>query len=127
MKIVKSKIALCLVITLFVTACKDLTDLNINPNGVDPKTANPNLVMPHVVTETSRKLLQLGYGNVGGIMQHTQLDGWFGDHNSYYFGRQDWNDYYLLLTNNKLVYDRSVELGFEFQQGVSLVMKSVLF
>ena len=26
-----------------------------------------------------------------GIMQHTQLDGWFGDHNGYYFGRRDWN------------------------------------
>jgi hypothetical protein len=34
-----------------VFSCKDLTVLNENPNGVNPVTANPNLVLSTVLTE----------------------------------------------------------------------------
>lgn len=112
---------------LTIMSCKDLTELNVNPNGVEPTDANPNQVMPYVLSEFPKNLNKLNFEITAGIMQQVQLDGWFGDANGYYFGRRDWKPYYDNLTNNKLVYDRSVELGFEFHQGVSLVMKSMIF
>jgi len=122
----KSKIWV-MVALLTIVSCKDLDDLNINPNGVEPNSANPNQVMPYVLSEYPKNLNNLSFGITMGIMQQVQLDGWFGDANGYYFGRRDWKPYYDLLTNNKLVYDRAVEEGFEFHQGVALIMKSMIF
>lgn len=122
----KSKIFSVLFLSLFVS-CQDLTELNINPNGVDAGTVNPNLVLPFVLTSMAQNINGLGFGDAAGIMQHTQKDGWFGGHNSYYFGAVGWEGLYSILNNNKLVYDRSVELGLEFHQGVSFVMKSMIF
>ncbi len=122
----KSKIFMVLFLSL-IFSCKDLTELNINPNGVDASTVNPNLVMPTVLTSMAQNILDVGYGTGAGIMQHTQKDGWFGGHNNYYFGPQGWEGLYSLLNNNKLVYERSVELGLEFHQGVTFVMKSMIF
>lgn len=123
----KNKIWIALALVLAASSCKDLSELNVNPNGVGPNEVNPNLVMPYVLSETPKNMLNLSLSITSGVMQHTQMDGWFGDHNSYYFGRRDWKPYYDILTNNKLVYDRSVELGYEFQQGVALVMKGMIF
>ncbi|HEX5171199.1 MAG TPA: SusD/RagB family nutrient-binding outer membrane lipoprotein [Cyclobacteriaceae bacterium] len=123
---IKNIATLILFVTLFFS-CEDLTDLNQNPNGVEPNNVNPNLVMSTVLTESAKAYVNLGYGIVGGVMQHTQKDGWWGDHNDYEWSNQSWTTYYAILEDNKLVYDRSVELGYEFHQGVSLVMKSFMF
>jgi len=129
MKIVNYKSLLIGVIcSLSVFSCKDLTELNQNPNGVDPAKANPNLVLSTVLTETGKAFVNLGYQDLAGVMQHTQKDGWSGGHNEYdWGGSQSWSGYYDVLRNNQFVYDRSVELGFELQQGVSLVIKSMMF
>jgi len=128
MKIIKSKskIFIALVVIVFFS-CQDLTELNVNPNGVNADAVDPNLVLTTVLTGVGNNVLGLGFGDVAGIMQHTQKDGWYGGHNSFAYGRPDWTSYYSLLNNNKLVYDRSVELNYEFHQGVSLVIKSMLF
>lgn len=115
---------------LFVTmlfSCEDLTELNENPNGSYPATVNPNLLMSTVLSEASKSYVNLGYGIVAGVMQHTQKDGWFSDHNNYDWANQDWSGYYAILEDNMLMHDRSVELGYEFHQGVSLVVKSFVF
>jgi hypothetical protein len=112
---------------LTVMSCKDLSELNVNPNGLEPTEVNPNLVMPYVLSEYPKSINKLSFEITAGIMQQIQLDGWFGDANGYYFGRRDWKPYYDLLTNNKLVYDRAEELGFEFHQGVALVMRGMMF
>lgn len=115
---------------LFVTtlfSCHDLTELNENPNGSYPATANPNLVLTSVLTEASKTYVNLGYGIIGGVVQHTQKDGWFSDHNNYDWANQDWTGYYAILEDNLLVHDRAVELGYEFHEGVSLVVKSFMF
>lgn len=129
MKIKNYKYILTTVMLSFsVFSCKDLTELNKNPNGVDPTTANPNLVLSTVLTETGRAFVNLGYQDMAGVMQHTQKDGWSGSHNEYdWGGSQSWAGYYDILRNNQYVYDRSVQLGFELQQGVALVMKSMMF
>ncbi|MEJ1241985.1 SusD/RagB family nutrient-binding outer membrane lipoprotein [Chryseolinea sp. T2] len=109
-------------------ACEDLTVLNENPNGSYPATVNPNLVISSVLTEASKTYVNLGYGIIGGVMQHTQKDGWFSDHNNYDWANQSWSDgYYSVLEDNQLVYDRAVDLGLEFHQGVSLVVKGFMF
>ncbi|MBL0739652.1 SusD/RagB family nutrient-binding outer membrane lipoprotein [Chryseolinea lacunae] len=119
---------LVLVLPLFLLSCKDLTELNVNTNGVQPSVVNPNLVFPTVVTETAKAFVNLGYMNIAGVVQHTQKDAWSSEHNDYdWGGSQDWRPYYKILVNNKLVYDRATELGYEFHQGASLVMKAMLF
>lgn len=115
---------------LFVSllfSCEDLTELNQNPNGVTPENANPNHLLSTVLTESAKSFNDLGFGIIAGVMQHTQKDGWWGDHNNYEWSNQDWAGYYAILEDNKIVYDKSVELGYEFHQGVALVMKSMMF
>ncbi|MFD1143297.1 SusD/RagB family nutrient-binding outer membrane lipoprotein [Larkinella insperata] len=113
---------------LTVSSCKNLADLNVNPNGVNPATAHPNLVLSTVLTETGRAFVNLGYQDIAGVMQHTQKDGWSGAHNDYEWGgSQSWSEYYDILRNNQYVYDRAVALDFELHQGIALVMKSMLF
>lgn len=113
--------------TSIFISCEDLTELNENPNGARPDVVHPNLVLPTVLSETGRTFVNLGYGDIAGVMQHTQKDGWWSGHNNYDWSNQDWTNYYAILADNKLVYDRAVELGYELHQGVSLVMKSMMF
>ncbi len=117
------------VLTFFMFSCYDLTELNVNPNGVDPKKANPNLVLSTILTETGMEYTRLNFDNImGGLMQHTQKDGWSSAHNDYdWGGSQSWTEWYAILRDNQYVYDRSVELGYELHQGISLVMKSMIF
>ncbi|AXE18461.1 SusD/RagB family nutrient-binding outer membrane lipoprotein [Runella rosea] len=111
-----------------VFSCKDLTELNINPNGVDPDNANPNLVLSTVLTETGKAFVNLGYQDIAGVMQHTQKDGWSGGHNDYdWGGSQSWAGYYDILRNNQYVYDRGVAIKSELHQGIALVVKSMMF
>ncbi len=113
---------------LTLSSCKDLTELNQNPNGINPETANPNLVLSTVLTESGKSFVNLGYQDMAGVMQHTQKDGWSGSHNTYEWGgSQSWAPYYDILRNNQYVYDRAVTLKWELHQGISLVMKSMMF
>lgn len=113
--------------TIF-SCTKDLVKLNENPNGADPSTTNPNLVLATVLTESARAFVSLGYGDIAGVMQHTQKDGWAGGHNNYdWGGSNDWGGYYGILRNNQFVYNKAVELNFDLHQGISLVMKSMIF
>lgn len=113
--------------SLFIS-CEDLTETNENPNGVQPKVVNPNLVLPTVLTEAGKLYVNLGYQDIAGVVQHTQKDAWSNGHNDYdWGGSQDWGPYYAVLRDNALLYDRAVTLNMEFHQGVALVMKSFMF
>ncbi|TLU98755.1 SusD/RagB family nutrient-binding outer membrane lipoprotein [Dyadobacter luticola] len=127
-KIFKKSIIIPLLLAVFTFSCKDLSELNENPNGVGPETVNPNLVMPTVLTEAAKAYVNLGYMDIAGVVQHTQKDAWASSHNDYdWGGNQSWNAYYDILRNNDLLYNRAVETKFEFHQGVALVMKSFMF
>jgi len=121
-------IALTLVFTL-VISCKDLDELNINPNGVDPENADLNLLMPTVITSVGQSVLGIGFGDIAGVMQHTQKDGWSGGHNDYDWDNQghNWASYYGILRNNDEYYKKAIEGEFVFHQGVALVMKAYTF
>lgn len=111
-----------------LSSCGDkLTELNENPNVVDPASANPNMLMPTITTGLATNYLSLGYGDIAGVVQHTQKDGWFGGHNHYDWTPSDWSGYYNLLRNNDFLLQRSRELGFKFHQGVALTMKAYIF
>ncbi|MBY5959955.1 SusD/RagB family nutrient-binding outer membrane lipoprotein [Membranicola marinus] len=122
-----SIVFLALTLGLFVQSCRDLTELNVNPNGVDIEKANANLILSTVLTQTAQTYNNLGYGDAAGVMQHTQKDAWFGGHNSYDWGPENWGHYYNILRNNEKVYEKAVKNDLRFHQGVALVMKSFLF
>jgi hypothetical protein len=121
-------IALTLVFTM-VISCKNLDEMNINPNGVDPQNADLNLLMPTVVVSVGQTVVDLGFGNLAGVMQHTQYTGWSGGHNDYDWDNtaQSWGGYYDILRNNDEYYKKAVAAEYEFHQGVSLIMRAYTF
>ena len=122
---IKNKISAVLVLFLIlIVSCQDLEELNINPNGVDPANAKPYLLMSTVLTFTGQNVVGLGFGDIAGVMQHTQKDGWSGGHNSYDWSDQNWGGYYGILRNAEEMLKKSEDLGLEFYQGVALVMKA---
>lgn len=129
MKYIKIIIASFVLSAGVLSSCQDyLVNLNENPNGIDPQTANLNLVLASVLSSTGMTFTNLGYGDLAGVMQHTQKDGWGSSHNEYDWGESnDWSGYYGILRNNKFVYNRALELDYPLQQGVTLVMKSMVF
>ena len=115
---------------LVASSCKEsLTEINENPNGVDPNTANPNLLMPTVMTGVGTQYLKLGYGRIAGVVQHTQEDAWKDGFNDYNWSEEDdeWKAWYGFLRNNDLLYKRSTEMGFTFHQGVGAYDESIHF
>jgi hypothetical protein len=127
-KISKKLILFSLLFCGLTFSCKDLTELNENPNGVAPESVNPNLILPTVLTEAAKIYVNLGYQDIAGVVQHTQKDAWSSGHNDYdWGGDQSWNSYYDVLRNNDLLYNRAVAMKLEFHQGVALVMKSFMF
>lgn len=130
MKFMKTHYKLFLVLIMVVFAsCKDLTELNVNPNGVDPSTVNPNLLVTTVIVATAQPYVSNGYnGNVAGVMQYIQQDGWSsGTNNFEWTSEASWEGYYGNLRNIKQLYDRSEAEGMEFQQGISLVLRAFNF
>ena len=121
-------ILLTLALTV-VISCQDLDEININPNGVDPATADLNLLMPTIITSVSKTVNNLGFGDLAGVMQHTQYDGWSSGHNDYDWdnANKSWSGYYGILRNNDEFYNKAVAGGYQFHEGVALIMKSYTF
>ena len=121
-------IVLTLILTL-VISCKDLDELNINPNGVDPEQADLNLLMATIITGVSQTVVSLGYGDIAGVMQHTQKDGWSGGHNDYDWGvnSKSWAGYYDILRNIDEFYNKSDDSELDFHKGVALVLEAYTF
>jgi hypothetical protein len=116
-------------VLLFFVSCKDLDELNINPNGVDPTTADLNLLMPTIITGIGQQVVSLGVGDIAGVMQHTQKDGWSGGHNDYDWDidSKSWSGYYGILRNINEFHKKAVESEYAFHEGVALVMKAYTF
>ncbi len=128
-KIKNNFIILLTLVLALVISCQDLDEININPNGVDPATADLNLLMPAIIVGVSKTVNNLGFGVLGGVMQHTQKDGWSSGHNDYDWDNSDqsWSGYYGILRNNDEFYNKAIDGGYKFHEGVALVMKSYTF
>jgi hypothetical protein len=112
---------------LMLGSCESLDEINENPNGVSPSNANVNMLMPTVLVGVGQNMLNLGYQDLAGVVQHTQKDGWQGGHNSYEWGLQDWSSWYSLLRTNEFMIQRSAEVNSDFHRAVGLTMKSLIF
>src|SRR5688572_18117326 len=127
----KTMTAICkpvlLAAMIIFSACEDLSNVNINENGVPQSAANPNLLMPTVMQGAANSYLDLGIMDLAGTMQHTQKTGWYSAHNSYDWAPRDWSPWYGYERSNKLVYERAVELNWPFHQGVALTMRSFIY
>ncbi|MDR2816701.1 MAG: SusD/RagB family nutrient-binding outer membrane lipoprotein, partial [Proteiniphilum sp.] len=113
----------------FVVSCRDLDELNINPNGVDPAIADVNFLLPTIQTSVGQTIYDIGFGTFSGIMQHTQQTGWFGGYNNYDWTTlsHSWNGYYNILMNNEEYFKKAVQDGYEFHEGVARIMRAYVF
>jgi len=117
-----------LIVSVFLIAsCKDLTELNVNPNGVAPETVNPNFLMSTILVATAQNYNNMSSGQMSGVMQHTQQDAWSSGYNDYDWNDQGWGGWYSILRDNKTMKKRADELGWDFHKGVGLVMESFIF
>jgi len=118
-----------LILGLFIYSCEDLDEMNINPNGVDPKVADLNLLMSTIETNVGQTVFGLGFGDIAGVMQHTQYDGWSSGHNDYDWDNSghNWAGYYSIIRNDADYYNKAIEGKYDFHKGVALVMKAYTF
>ena len=120
---------ICLVLGLFLaSSCEeDLTKMNKNPNGLDPATVNPNMLLPAVLVPAAQSYVDLGFNDLAGAVQHTQKNGWYDGHNLYEWESRDWTGWYDMLLTNELMIQRGEELGFDFFIGVGHIMKGFAY
>ncbi|AKP51423.1 SusD/RagB family nutrient-binding outer membrane lipoprotein [Cyclobacterium amurskyense] len=122
------KIAVFLLGLILVTGCDDqLSEINTNPYGIDPANANPNLLMPTVLTSSAQSYLGLGFNDLAGAMQYTQKNGWYSSHNNYEWVSRNWTGWYDILRTNDLMITRGEDLDNAFFQGMGLTMKSFVY
>ncbi len=130
MKTLKYKnLGIFLTSSLLVFSCMNLEELNINPNGVDPASGHPNLLLATVQTQLGKNVVELGFGNLAGVMQHTQKDGWSSGHNDYDWASQgqSWSPYYEALRTNDELLNKAEQLDLPHHKALGLILKSYLF
>lgn len=128
----KLKYSLIVVLTLvfaFVISCKDLEELNVNPNGVDPANADLNFLLPTIETNLGQTVFSLGFGTFSGVMQHTQQTGWQGGYNNYEWDdlSHSWAGCYGRLMNIDEYFKKAVNEKLEFHEGVARVLRAYSF
>ncbi len=122
------KIALFVFGLVLFTGCDEkLDEININPFGIEPSEANPNLLMPTVLASAAQSYVNMGYNDLAGAVQHTQKNGWYSGHNFYDWGSRSWAGWYDILRTNELMIRRGEDLENNFFQGMGLTMKSFVF
>lgn len=128
-KIKNSIIAALTLVFAFVISCKNLDEININPNGVDPANADLNFLLPTTITNIGQTVFNLGFGPFSGVMQHTQQTGWQGGYNNYDWDNtsHSWSGYYNILMNNDAYFKKAKEGKYEFHEGTARVLKAYMF
>ena len=128
-KIKKSIIAALTLVFTIVISCKDLDQLNINPNGVDPANADLNFLLPTIETTLGQTVYSLGFGTFSGVMQQSQQTGWQSGYNNYEWDdlSHSWGAYYSMLMNNDEYFKKAVSEKLEFHQGVARVLRAYIF
>ncbi len=117
-----------IILVMFSVSCQDkLAELNENPNAVAPASANPNLMLAPVLSDAAKNYVNLGYGIMGGVMQHMQEDGWYTGYNQYDWDPNNWGNWYGILRTNELILQRSEDMGWPFLQGIALTMRGFAF
>jgi hypothetical protein len=118
-----------LTITIIVSSCKKFSVLNSNPNNLTPDEASADYLMAGVLTQTAKWYGDLGSGIISGAMQQTYQDAFGSTFSDYQWdgGVMDWTQNYYTLNNNKLLLQKAQSYGWNFHQGVALVMRAFNF
>lgn len=116
-------------LTLFVLwGCNDkLTEINENPNGVDPSKANVNLILPGILAKVSGYYAELDNGVASGVVQHMQEDGWYTGYNHYVWSNRDWGNWYGVLRDNELMIQIAQSNDFPMHEGIGYVIRAFAF
>ncbi|MGC3947548.1 MAG: SusD/RagB family nutrient-binding outer membrane lipoprotein [Chryseolinea sp.] len=85
--------------------------------------------MPTVITGLGTQVVNLGFGDVAGVVQHTQKTGWSSSHNNYDWSSpgQGWSDYYGVLRNADELYKKAQKGEYVYHEGVALILKAYTF
>ena len=126
---IKSKLTILVLGLVLLVSCHGLEELNENPNQIGSENVDPNLLVPTVINGVGKSVVGLGFGDLAGVMQHTQKDGWSSGHNAYDWSNDShsWKGYYTMLTNNKALIEKAENDNLDFHRGIGLVMKSYIF
>ncbi len=126
---IKNKFTIVVLGLLVLVSCHGLEELNENPDKIGSDNVDPNLLVPTVINGVGKTVVGLGFGDLAGVMQHTQKDGWSSGHNAYDWSNDShsWNGYYSLLINDKTLIEKAETDNLDFHRGVGLIMKSYLF
>ncbi|SMG49887.1 SusD/RagB family nutrient-binding outer membrane lipoprotein [Arenibacter troitsensis] len=123
-KIFKLFLVVCL---LSATSCdNELTEINQNPNGVDPSQGNPSFLLTQVMVNTALDVGNKGYsGELSAFVQYTQKDSW--GNNNYDWDGSGWNTYFDNLRSAKLALQRSQELGYTLHEAIAQILMAQNF
>lgn len=107
---------------LSASSCdNDITDININPNGVNLQEGNPSFLLTDVMAKTAMDIGNKGYSNpLAAFVQYIQKDAW-GD-NNYEWRGEGWENYYNNLRTAKLALQRSQEMEYKFHEAVATIL-----
>lgn len=130
MKATKSiYITLFATLSLFLSACENLTDLNKNPNSAE--SISSNYILTYTLVNTGKTVANLGRNgsNIAAAMQYMQAGTNEGAAvtNQYAWTAEGWGGYYDILRNNQIIYDNGVRDDNKLFQAISLIMKSHIF
>lgn len=127
----KKNILIYITVVLGISAlwgCNDqLTELNQNPNGVDPNKANVNLILPGILSKISGYYADLDNSVSSGVVQHMQEDGWYTGYNHYVWSNRDWGNWYNVLRDNELLIETAQNNDFPMHEGIGYVIKAFAF
>ena len=125
----KNKLTILILGVILTVSCQGLEDLNVNPDKIGGDNVDPNLLVPTVINGVGKTVVNLGFGDLAGVMQHTQKDGWSRGHNAYDWNNrsQSWAGYYQIMYNNKTLIQKAEESNLDFHRAVGLIMKSYMF
>ncbi|MEO6963888.1 MAG: SusD/RagB family nutrient-binding outer membrane lipoprotein, partial [Puia sp.] len=110
--------------TILVCSCQKFSVLNTDPNSITPANAAPDYLMANVLTSTATNYGNLGSGNMSGAMQQTYQDAFGNTYSFYNWDPVDWTGNYGVLRDNKLMIQKAQSFGWNFHQGVGLIMRA---
>jgi Starch-binding associating with outer membrane len=123
-------LGVCFITVSLLGSCKKFSTLNTDPNHITAATAAPDYLMAGVLTNTATWYGNQGSGNLSGAMQQTYQDAFGTTYSQYQWdgsGTFDWTTNYGILVNNKLLLSKAQASGWNFHQGVALVMQAFNF
>ncbi len=123
-----------LVTTVLCFSCKDLTEINTNPNSLDAKSINVKYVMSAILANTANNYVKqytYGYASTHGIMeamQYFQRDYIGYEINSFVWSPMSFSASYKPLKDSQSLYDNAEneisEDNKKFYKAVALIMRS---